>query len=66
MTPKLENNCGSWVIIKRSTGKAVLETFSKKIADAINTKKYEVLTTLDYLVRLNQRVAKGDYSGIVA
>lgn len=61
MTPELENNCGSWVIIKRSTGKAVLETFSKKVADAIDTKKYEVLTTLNYLVELNRRVAAGNY-----
>ena len=46
----------SWVIVKKQSGNGVFETFSKKVADAINTKKYEGVPILDYLVALNKRI----------
>lgn len=49
--PELEHHCGSWVIVNRHTGKAVMETFNRKTAEAINQTKYEVLTALQYLAR---------------
>lgn len=50
--PKLEHHCGSWIVVSRATGKPVLETFSKTVADAINTQRYEVLTALQYLSKI--------------
>ena len=47
---------GSWVIVNRLTGEAILETFSEEVTKAINTKKYQVLTAYDYLCRLNKRL----------
>ena len=51
-TPNLEHHCGSWIVVDRATGKPVLETYSKKVADAINTELYQVLTALQYLIRI--------------
>lgn len=53
--PPLEHHCGSWIVIDRRTGEAVLETFSRAIAEKINQDRYEVLTTLSYLIRLNTK-----------
>ena len=52
---------GSWVIVNRLTGEAVLETFSEKVTKAINTKKYQVMTAYDYLCGINnkQQAEKG-------
>ena len=47
----------SWVAVDKSTGKAVLETFEKKTADAINREKYDVLPIQDYLGSLNKTAA---------
>ena len=54
--PELEPHCGSWTVISRETGKPVLETFSRSIAEKINQKAYEVLTTLQWLVRVNGEI----------
>lgn len=44
----------SWVIIEKSTSKAVLETFEKKTAEHIRTmKNYEVVPILEYLQSIN-------------
>ena len=43
----------SWIIVNRSTGNAVLETWSKKLTQAINLEKYQVMTAYDYLCNLN-------------
>lgn len=53
--PALPHGCGSWVVVDRETGAAVLETFSRAVADRVNLARYEVLTALDYLARLNRR-----------
>ena len=52
--PELERHCGSWTIIDRATGKTVLETFNRKVAEAINQDKYEVKTTLQHLCSFNR------------
>lgn len=44
----------SWVICDRVTGRAVLETFSARVAQAIRRDRYEVLPILAYLQRLNR------------
>lgn len=45
----------SWVIVNRQTGEAILETWSEKVTQAINTKKYQVLTAYEYLCQLNSK-----------
>jgi len=44
----------SWVIRERSTGRVLFETFSRKVAAAINTAKYEAVPILQYLASLNR------------
>lgn len=48
-----EMKSNSWIITRAETGEAVLETFSRRIMEAINTDKYKVWEAYDYLVRLN-------------
>lgn len=55
-TPELEPHCGSWIITRNDTGAAVLETYSRKIADAVNRKRYTVHTALQYLAALNRSI----------
>lgn len=43
----------SWVIVEIATGKAVLETFNPKIADAINPDKYRAVPIIEWLASLN-------------
>ena len=52
--PSLDHYSGSWVIVNKSTGAAVLETFNKSTAEKINFKKYQALTALQYLTGLNK------------
>lgn len=56
MIPALEHHCGSWIVVSRATGESVLETFSRRIAEAINQEKYEVLTALQWLQRFNAKI----------
>lgn len=51
--PPLERHCRSWVVVDRTTGKAVLETFSRIVADAINQNRYSVVTAAAWLASLN-------------
>lgn len=44
----------SWIIRDKKTKEIVAETFSQKIVDALNTKKYEAVPILEYLVSLNK------------
>ncbi len=48
--------CNSWVVIDRSTGKPVFETWSQHIAEAINQQKFEILTTYQWLARFNESI----------
>lgn len=43
----------SWIITDKATGKAVMETFSPKVAAAINRERYLVQTAREYLEALN-------------
>ena len=46
----------SWVIVNKTTGAAVFETFSPKIVSRINTAKYEAVPILEYLQAVNARI----------
>lgn len=46
----------SWVIREKATGGVVFETFSEKVAAAINTEKYEVIAVADHLEGLNKSI----------
>ncbi len=46
----------SWVIVRNSDGAAVLETFSAKVAGAINLAKYRAVPIEEYLGEFNRRV----------
>ena len=46
----------SWIIVSRATGRPVLETFSVRVADAVDRGRYEVLTALQWLQRFNASV----------
>jgi len=51
----------SWVIVDRQTEQAVLETFSKKIADNINLDRYMVIPIKFYLYGLNEKINGREY-----
>ena len=46
----------SWVIVERSTGNALFETFNPKLVAAINTIRYQVVPILEYLQALNAEI----------
>ena len=51
---------GSWVIVSRDTGLPVVELFDERIVQRINTERYEVLTALEWLQRLNHQIKSSD------
>lgn len=46
----------SWIIREKATGAAVLETYNKRVADAINKEKYEAVPALQHLQELNRKL----------
>jgi hypothetical protein len=54
--PCLESDCGSWIVVSRDTGEPIMETFSQRVAEAIDQNKYEVLTARQWLVRFNRKI----------
>lgn len=48
----------SWIIRDKETKAVIMETFDRQKVNALNTNKYEALTTLEYLVELNQSIKK--------
>lgn len=44
----------SWVIVYKTTGKPLLETFSRKIADAVNRQRFDVIPIAEWLASLNK------------
>lgn len=44
----------SWIIRNRQTGEVVMETFAKRVVDALNAEKYEAVPVLQYLAALNK------------
>jgi hypothetical protein len=45
----------SWVIVDLLSNQPVLETFSKQVADAINTNRYKAVPILEWLQSLNRK-----------
>ena len=45
---------GSWVIVEKSSQKAIFETFNEKVTSSINTEKYVIVPIQDYLGSLNR------------
>ena len=50
----------SWVIVRRATGKAVFETYSRDVANAVNREAYAVIPIMKYLGNLNRRIKEAD------
>lgn len=46
----------SFVIVRKSDGQAVMETFSARVAERVNKDKYEAVPILDYLEQLNAKI----------
>lgn len=52
---------GSWVLVDRATGAAILETWSKRVADsARRANRVDVVPILTWLQWLNRREAHAD------
>lgn len=49
----------SWVVVRKATGEAVLETYCRSIAEKINQKVYSVIPVLEYLYSINETLKKG-------
>lgn len=52
----IESN--SWVIIEKTTGKVICETFSRKFLAHLNTQRYRAVPTGEYLPKLNAAIKK--------
>lgn len=46
----------SWVVVRKATGEAVLETFNPELAAAINRDAYDVVPVLEWLQGLNRAI----------
>lgn len=46
----------TYIIVEKSTGNAVMEFFSASIIPHINEARYEVMTAMEYLGGLNQKI----------
>ena len=44
----------SWIVREIATKKVLFETWSEKVANNINTARYEVVPISDYLAELNR------------
>jgi hypothetical protein len=54
--PEQSERCNSWVIIDRSTGKPICETFEPAWLEQVDGERFEILTTLEWLQRYNRLV----------
>lgn len=52
--PDLPHGCGSWVVVRKSDGSPILETFSRRVVRAINREAYDVVSAAAWLASLNQ------------
>jgi hypothetical protein len=48
--------CGSWIVVDKTTGLAVIELFNHKLAMAVNRQRYDVQCAYQYLTELNKRL----------
>lgn len=44
----------SWIIIEKSTGRAICELFDKRSVDKLNTDKYISVDSYEYLCQINK------------
>jgi hypothetical protein len=56
--PELDPRCRSWIVSDRRTGNAVLETFSRVTAEAVNQELYKVETATQWLGRFNAGIRR--------
>lgn len=53
--PTLKPHEGSWIIVNRHTGEAIMELFrGSKLIQYLNTEKYKAVPVLEYLVELKE------------
>lgn len=45
----------SWILREKESKRVVMETFDKRVVDALNTKKYEAIPIMEYLQSLNTK-----------
>lgn len=50
----------SWVVIEKSTGKAICETFDDRMLAVLNKDKYTYLDAYTYLTQLNKHIRETD------
>lgn len=50
----------SWVIVRKSDGQPVHETWSKKIADRVNLETHEVVGIGEWLARVNRKAKESE------
>lgn len=43
----------SWVVRDKQSGKVILETYEKRVVDALNTERYEAVPIIEHLASLN-------------
>ena len=46
----------SWVIVEKSTGKAIYETWNYELARCFNTQKNDIVPVLEYLQTFNKGI----------
>jgi hypothetical protein len=46
----------SWVIVEKSTGKAIYETWNYELAQCFDTQKNDIVPVLKYLQEFNRKV----------
>jgi hypothetical protein len=62
MVPPLTDLDGSWVIVDKQSGQAVLELFRDSVAiHHLNFAKYTAIPILTYLGDVNRRIMLGEY-----
>jgi intergrase/recombinase len=54
--PDLPHGCGSWIIVRKGTLDSVAEFFDRATVERVNGERYDALTALDYLGRLNRQI----------
>jgi coenzyme F420-reducing hydrogenase beta subunit len=47
----------SWVIVRKNTGEAILETWNEKALKHLKS-EFEAVPTYDYLVNINKKIMK--------
>ena len=50
----MDMKTASWVIVNIATGEPVLETYSERMVQALNTDKYRAVPILEWLQSLNR------------